>query len=72
MRKKSDDYYKKALDKIIDGLEVKNLEVDMPHILEDSSRIASNDEWLQNIKKDKYIEQSLIVIKDIINTKGDN
>jgi hypothetical protein len=31
----------------------------------DSSRIARNDEWLKNIKKDFQLKEAIAVIKDL-------
>ncbi|HHH52983.1 MAG TPA: tail-specific protease, partial [Bacteroidetes bacterium] len=70
IRKAQDDFYKKRLNHEIKGMKVKNLDVDMPHIEMDSNRIARNDEWLKNIKKDEYIKEALNVMKDIV--EGEN
>lgn len=65
-RKKDDAHFKGKLNKIINEIEVKNLEVDMPRIQIDSSRIGRNDNWLKNIQKDQYIKEAIFVMKDII------
>ena len=65
-RKKRDDFYKKRLNTEIPSMTVENLDVDLPHINIDSARIARNDEWLKNIKKDEYIKEAINVVKDIV------
>ena len=65
-RKKEDDHFKGKLNNLIPGITVKNLEVDIPHIQMDSSRIGRNESWLKNIKKDQYIKEAIFVMKDII------
>jgi len=65
-RQKVDDYFKEKLRTVIPEITVKNLEVDMPHIQMDSSRIGRNENWLENIKKDQYIKEAILVVKDII------
>jgi carboxyl-terminal processing protease len=60
-----DEYFKKHLDREIASIKVKNLEVDLADIKMDSSRIARNDEWLKNIKKDFQLKEAIAVIKDM-------
>lgn len=60
-----DEYFKKHLDREIASIKVKNLEVDLADIKMDSSRIARNDEWLKNIKKDFQLKEAIAVIKDL-------
>ncbi len=53
--------------KEIEGLKVSNLEVDLPHIESDESRVARNNEWLKSVKKDVYIEEVLNILRDMQN-----
>ena len=32
----------------------------------DESKVARNDEWLKNIKKDVYLEETLSIMRDMI------
>ncbi len=50
----------------IDDLKIANLEVDMKGITMDSSKIARNDVWIESMEKDVYIEESLHIMKDMI------
>ena len=68
-RKKLDDFYRKKLNNEISTLVVENLDVDLPHINIDSSRIARNEEWLKNLKKDEDIKEAINVVNDIIEAK---
>ena len=70
IRKQDDDFFKSKLYKTIPEIEVNNLEVDMPHIQMDSSRIGRNEDWLKNIKKDQYIKEAVLVVRDIIELEG--
>lgn len=65
-REKQDDFFDSKLGKTIPQLQVKNLDVDLPHIQLDSSRIGRNESWLKNIKKDQDIKEAIFVMKDII------
>ncbi|MFK7809291.1 MAG: carboxy terminal-processing peptidase [Saprospiraceae bacterium] len=49
----------------IEGLKAKNLEEDVPNIKIDESKEAMNDEWLEAIRKDIYIEEALQIMKDM-------
>ena len=57
--------YDDLMETPIEGLQIKNLAVDMPYIKADSARIARNDDWIQQIEKDVYIEEVLNIIKDM-------
>ena len=50
----------------IQNLSVTNLAVDTAYINSDESRIGRNDEWVKNLKKDFYLEETLHILKDLI------
>jgi carboxyl-terminal processing protease len=50
----------------IEGLTVRNLKVDMPAINFDDSTKARNESWINDLKKDIYIEESMAIINDMI------
>jgi carboxyl-terminal processing protease len=50
----------------IDGLVVSNLKEDLEFIQLDSSRISRNEAWMESIKKDVYIDESMSIMKDMI------
>ncbi len=62
--KKYEDMFKE-----IEGLSIRNLEVDMDFINEDESRVARNDDWVKSIKKDIYIEEALNILRDMDDKK---
>lgn len=63
------DEFRKALDKdVLKG--VRNLTVDAKALeTADESKVARNDDWVKNIKKDIYLEETLKVIHDLIHLK---
>ena len=65
-RKKESKKFEKLYDTDVESLKVNNLDVDMDYINEDESRIARNDEWLKDVKKDFYLEEVLAIIRDMI------
>jgi carboxyl-terminal processing protease len=58
--------YKDLLDKEV-LTNIRNLNVDVVDMASaDESKVARNDEWLKNIKKDVYLEETLNIMKDMI------
>jgi carboxyl-terminal processing protease len=58
--------YKDLLDKEV-LTNIRNLNVDVADMASaDESKVARNDEWLKNIKKDVYLEETLNIMKDMI------
>lgn len=49
------------------GLSVSNLSVDINHIEADSSRIARNQDWLDGLHKDVYLQETVLIMKDMLN-----
>ncbi len=48
------------------GLSVENLAIDIDHIQADSSRIARNQDWLEGLHKDVYLQETVLIMKDMI------
>lgn len=48
------------------GNQAMNLPVDKDFIQQDSSRIARNDVWIKDIKKDIYLDEALNIMADMI------
>lgn len=59
---KYDSLYKKTLDNVV----ASNLDVDLDYIQSDESRVARNDKWLKSISTDFYLEETLFILKDLI------
>jgi carboxyl-terminal processing protease len=51
----------------IESLKISNIEVDLEYIQSDSSRIARNESFFENIQKDPYIFESIHIMKDLLN-----
>ena len=50
----------------IEGMKVYNHPEDLTYIQVDSSRIGRNEDWLKNIRKDGYIDETLWIVRDMI------
>jgi len=50
----------------IEVFQVGNVAADMPHIQSDTSRIARNDNWLKERKKDVQLYETLRIMQDMI------
>ena len=48
-------------------MEIKNLTADLPKIEMDESNKARNDEFIKELKKDIYLEETMYIIRDMIN-----
>jgi len=48
-------------------MKVENLAVDTSYINSDESRIARNKVWVEGLQKDIYVEETLKIIRDLIN-----
>ncbi len=65
-RKKEADKYDDIFDKEIDGFVALNLEDDIPYIEMDESRKIRNDEWVKDVRKDFYLQETLSILRDMI------
>lgn len=57
--------FKKSFGKI-ETLKPENLAIDFQSIQVDSSKIARNDAWLETMGKDIYLEETLLIMKDLM------
>lgn len=53
-------------DKEIAALKISNLAVDAEYISSDESRTARNDDWIEGVSKDFYLEETMHILKDMI------
>ena len=60
------DKYDDLMKDKIDRMAAKNLEADVTGIQADSVKIAKNDEFLEQISKDIYLEEAMKIMKDMI------
>ncbi|MFK7980795.1 MAG: carboxy terminal-processing peptidase [Saprospiraceae bacterium] len=65
-RKAESKKYTDILDKDIAGLNIRNMEIDLKEMASDSAKIGRNEDWLQQMQKDVYIEECLMIMKDMI------
>ncbi len=54
-----------------ESLTVYNPAVDLPRIQQDSAKIASNEDFLTQVKKDAYIDETINIMSDMIRLEGD-
>lgn len=66
-RQKEADKFKDFLEEDIPYLQVQNLPVDTAYIQSEESRIGRNEEWIKSLKKDVYLEETLHILRDLIN-----
>jgi len=65
-RKAESKKYNDILDKDIASLKIRNMEVDLQEMATDSAKIGRNEDWLQQMQKDVYIEECLMIMKDML------
>jgi len=65
-REEDSEQYKDLYDTDIPSLKISNLAVDMDNINFDESKQARNQDWLDSMKKDFYLEEALSIMKDMI------
>jgi hypothetical protein len=63
---KESEINKKMFDKDIPSLEVKNLQVDLSYVNSDTSKLMRNNEFIKDMKKDIYVDETLNIINDMI------
>ena len=65
-REKRAEKYDDIMKDPLAGLSISNLSVDISHIEADSSRIARNQDWLDGLHKDVYLQETILIMKDMI------
>jgi len=58
--------FENLFDKNIENLVVRNLPNDMKKFATDESKKARNDEWVENVNKDFYLEETMYIMKDLM------
>jgi carboxyl-terminal processing protease len=56
--------------KPLDALQVSNLTADMSYIQVDTSRVARNDDWIKECKKDVQLLEAVRILNDMIRIDG--
>jgi carboxyl-terminal processing protease len=67
-RKDASDSFEEAF-KPIEEMSLKNPAADLAYIAEDSSRIARNDKWIEQLSKDVYLEEAIFIMSDLLAVK---
>ncbi len=58
--------YADLFDEKIADLKIHNLAVDQEYINSDESRQARNEDWIEGVSKDFYLEETMYILKDMI------
>ena len=58
--------YDTIMENPIEGLTVKNLEVDLKIIQSDEGKTERNKKWIEGLEKDVYIQEALLIMKDMM------
>lgn len=58
-------------DKEIEALKISNLAVDAEYIASDESRTARNEDWIEGVSKDFYLEETMHILKDMISLNSE-
>lgn len=64
-REEESKEFKKSFGKI-DKLKTQNLAIDLQSIQSDSSKVGRNEAWMESMGKDIYIEETLLIMKDLM------
>ncbi|MDZ4749382.1 MAG: carboxy terminal-processing peptidase [Saprospiraceae bacterium] len=64
-REEESKEFKKSFGKIED-LKTQNLGIDLQSIQVDSSKVGRNEAWLETMGKDIYLEETLLIMKDLM------
>lgn len=64
-REEESKEFKKSFGKI-DKLKPQNLALDLQSIQVDSSKVGRNEAWLETMGKDIYLEETLLIMKDLM------
>ncbi len=65
-REKEADKFDGLFERTVESLKISNLKVDNEYIQSDESRIARNDDWLENVSKDFYLEETMHILSDMV------
>ena len=65
-KKAQSDKYKDILGDALESLHIKNLPEDLEAINFDDKTEATNEDWLKGLNKDIYLEETMTIMRDII------
>jgi carboxyl-terminal processing protease len=61
--------FENLLEDDVQYLKIENMAIDTSYINSDDSRIARNKVWIEGLRKDIYLEETLKIIRDLINNE---
>lgn len=61
--------FKKLFEDDVQYLKVMNMAADTSYINSDESRVARNKVWIEGLRKDIYLEETLRVVRDLVNNE---
>jgi carboxyl-terminal processing protease len=64
-REKENEKFKNLFSKDVEGLRIKNLVIDQPNFDEEGAK-ARNEEWIKDLRRDAYLKETMMVMKDMI------
>lgn len=65
-RNEDAEKFEGLFEKEIESLKISNLPVDAEYISSDESRTARNEDWIEGVSKDFYLEETMYILKDMI------
>lgn len=65
-REKESKLYKDIMKDSLENIQIANLAVDVDYINSDESRVARNEDWIKGLYKDIYLEETMMIMKDMI------
>jgi len=65
-REEESKKFENLLEDDVQYLSIENMAVDTSYINSDDSRVARNKVWIEGLKKDIYLEETLMIIRDLI------
>lgn len=68
-RKEESKKFENLFEDDVQYLKVENMGIDTSYINGDESRIARNKVWIEGLRKDIYLEETLKIIRDLINNE---
>jgi len=63
--------YKDLMSDTLKTLVIENLDVDLEYINSDESRVGRNEDWIGGLYKDIYVEETLLIMRDMIANNAD-
>ncbi len=66
-RREEAEKYNDLFEDDVEYLSIKNMAIDTAYINSDKSRIGRNEDWIDGLNKDIYLEETMHILRDLIN-----